>query len=124
MFLFVSVFYGRCPEGIGRHNVKMCFCPSFCNVTFSRPLIGQKSECCIAKEVIKVTEEIHFKAMPSKANVAFSGPLNLLKLELSLAKLQPSFLGSVQPASISDFFRLSSVCSCWLCLRVLHMVGG
>ena len=35
-------FYGRCPEGIGRHNVKMSFCLAVCLVTFSRPLIGQK----------------------------------------------------------------------------------
>ena len=39
-------FYGRCPEGIGRLKVKISFCPSvllsFCHVTFSRPLIGQK----------------------------------------------------------------------------------
>ena len=44
-------FYGRCPEGIGRHNVKMSFLLSFflsfflsfCHVTFSSPLIGQKT---------------------------------------------------------------------------------
>ena len=28
----------------------------FCHVTFSRSLIGQKSECCIVEEVIKVDE--------------------------------------------------------------------
>ena len=27
-----------------------------CLVTFSRPLIGQKSECCIIEEVIEVDE--------------------------------------------------------------------
>ena len=41
-----SVFYGRCPEGIGRHKVKMSFLLYVflyvCHVTFSRPLIGQK----------------------------------------------------------------------------------
>ena len=45
-------FYGRCPEGIGRHNVKMSFCP----FTFSRPLIGQKRERYIVEEVIEVDE--------------------------------------------------------------------
>ena len=45
-------FYGRCPEGIGRHNVKM----SVLLVTFSRPLNGQKRECYIVEEVIKVDE--------------------------------------------------------------------
>ena len=29
---------------------------SFCHVSFSRPLIGQKSECYIVEEVIKVDE--------------------------------------------------------------------
>ena len=29
---------------------------SFCPVTFSMPLIGQKSECYIVEEVIKVDE--------------------------------------------------------------------
>ena len=37
------VFYGRCPEGTGRHNVKM-------------PPIGQKWECNIVEEVIDVDE--------------------------------------------------------------------
>ena len=60
-FLFmINSFNGRCPEGIGPHNVKMSLCPSvflsICHVTFSRPLIGQKSECYIVKEVIKVDE--------------------------------------------------------------------
>ena len=57
-------FYGRYPEGIGRHNVKMssslCICLSLClcicHVTFSRPLIGQKWEYYIVKEVIDVDE--------------------------------------------------------------------
>ena len=57
-------FYGRCQEGIGRHNVKMSsclsiylsICPSICHVTFSRPLIGQKWECYIVQEVIDVDE--------------------------------------------------------------------
>ena len=52
-----TYFYGHCPEGIGRHNVKMSFCPSvFLPVTFSRPLIGQKSEGYIIEQVIKVDE--------------------------------------------------------------------
>ena len=29
---------------------------SFCHFTFSRPLIGEKSECYIVEEVIKVDE--------------------------------------------------------------------
>ena len=53
-------FYGRCPESIGRHNVKMSLCLSIClsvcHVTFSRPLIGQKWECYIVEEVIDVDE--------------------------------------------------------------------
>ena len=49
-------FYGRCPEGIGRHNFKMSVLLSFCHVTFSRPLIGQKRECSIVEEVIEVDE--------------------------------------------------------------------
>ena len=53
-------FYGRCPEGIGRHNVKISFFPSFflsiCHVTFYKPLIGQKWECYIVEEVIEVDE--------------------------------------------------------------------
>ena len=57
-------FYGRYPEGIGRHNVKMSsslsirlpLCLCICHVTFSRPLIGQKWEYYIVKEVIYVDE--------------------------------------------------------------------
>ena len=49
-------FYGRCPEGIGRHNVKMSVLMSVLLVTFSRPLIGQKRECYIVEEVIEVDE--------------------------------------------------------------------
>ena len=43
-------FYGHCPEGIGRHNVKMSV------YTFSKPLIGPKRECYIVEEVIEVDE--------------------------------------------------------------------
>ena len=50
--LWTIDFYGRCPKGIGRHNVKM----SVCLVTFSRPLIGQKWEYYIVEEVIDVDE--------------------------------------------------------------------
>ena len=53
---YAKYFYGRCPEGIGRHNVKMSSCLSICHVTFSRPLIGQKWECYIIEEVIDVDE--------------------------------------------------------------------
>ena len=42
--------------GRGRHNVKMFICVSVYLVTFSRPLIGQKYECYIVKEVIEVDE--------------------------------------------------------------------
>ena len=55
-----SYFYGRCPEGIGRHIVKMSVLLYvflyFCHVTFSRPLIGQKRACYIVEEVIEVDE--------------------------------------------------------------------
>ena len=34
----------------------LSFFLSFCRVTFSRPLIGQKSECYIVEEVIKTDE--------------------------------------------------------------------
>ena len=34
----------------------MSFFLSFCHVTFSKSLIGQKSECYIVEEVIKVDE--------------------------------------------------------------------
>ena len=50
--VFILHFYSRCPEGIGRHNVKMSWC-----------LIGQKSECYIVEEVIKVDE-------PDKGNIS------------------------------------------------------
>ena len=59
-FVLAQSFYGHCPEGIGRHNVKMCvflsIFLSICHVTFSRPLIGQKGECYIVEEVIYVDE--------------------------------------------------------------------
>ena len=53
--------YGRCPEAIGRHNVKISFYILYvllyvCLVTFPRPLIGQKWECYIVEEVIDVDE--------------------------------------------------------------------
>ena len=61
--------------------VIMSKCPSvllsFLLVTFSRPLIGQKSECCIAKEVIKVDEL-------DKGNISAA----LGKAELSCATLR------------------------------------
>ena len=31
-----TLIYDRYPEGIGRHNVKMSVCLSFCHVTFSK----------------------------------------------------------------------------------------
>ena len=64
IFSPMNYFYGRCPEGIGRHNVKMSSCLSMflsiflsiCHVTFSRPLIGQKWECYIVEEDVDVDE--------------------------------------------------------------------
>ena len=56
---FFRLFYGRCPEGIGRHNVKMSVYLSICPFVMSYffpPLIGQKRECYIVKEVIEVDE--------------------------------------------------------------------
>ena len=47
-------FYGRCSEGIGRHNVKMSVYVPLCHVAFLKHLIGQKRECYIVKEVIEV----------------------------------------------------------------------
>ena len=71
-----SYLYGRCPEGIGRHKVKISFCPSvllsFCHVTFTRPLIGQKRECYIVEEVIEVDEldKCNISAALGKAELA------------------------------------------------------
>ena len=41
----------------------MSVLPSFCHVTFSRPLFGQKRECYIVEEVIEVDE-------PDKGNIS------------------------------------------------------
>ena len=66
-----GAFYGRCPEGIGRHTVKMSLCLSiyvflyFCLYVMSHFLIGPKSECYIVEEVIKVDEL-------DKGNISFA----------------------------------------------------
>ena len=52
----VCRFYGRCPEGIGRHNVKMSVPFSLCHVPLLKPLIGRKRECYIVEEGIEVDE--------------------------------------------------------------------
>ena len=106
-----SHFYGRSPEGIGRHKVKMSSCLSICHVTFSRPLIGQKRECYIVEEVIDVDEL-------DKVDICCSSKKG--KAELSYASLGFYF------AYIHGFTRLPAWIPCFIQFKkeISIKVGG